>query len=191
MGDSYHPPPPVPGKKTLVLDLDQTLIYAANFPPHPEVQSFHNPPFYIFKRPGLDEFLKLVESKFDVFVFTHGEAGYARPVISALMPWLPESHRLYRDLCDCKSGPKKKLSLLGRKPTDLILVDDSSSALENNPRNTLQIAAWLGMPRDRALIDWLPPILQSCSEAADVRKEIKKAMFPGLKKSGKSIPIIL
>jgi RNA polymerase II subunit A small phosphatase-like protein len=190
-GDQYQPPPPIPGKKTLVLDLDQTLVHAATIPPHSDVEAFLCSSFYIFKRPGLDDFLKFVQSKFDVFVFTHGEAGYAKPVLDVLMPWLPDSHRLYRDMCDYKSGPKKKLSIFNRKPADLILVDDSSSALHNNPKNTLQISAWEGVPSDRALIDWLPPILQSCAEAADVRKVIKKAMFPEMRKSGKSIPIIL
>jgi TFIIF-interacting CTD phosphatase-like protein len=148
-------------------------------------------PFHVFKRPGLDEFLKFIQSKFDVFVFTHGEANYARPLLDVLMPWLPESHRLYREFCDGKSGPEKRLSIFGRKPSDVILVDDSSSALENNPKNTLQIPAWLGVPRDRALTGWLVPILEKCAEAMDVRKVIKHALFPGLAKNGKSIPINL
>jgi TFIIF-interacting CTD phosphatase-like protein len=114
-----------------------------------------------------------------VFVFTHGEMRYARPILDVLMPALPESRRVYRDHCDSKSGPRKKLSIFCRNPTDLILVDDSPSALHNNPKNTLLIPAWWGVPTDRALIDWLPPILESCIGVADVRDAIRKAMNHG------------
>jgi hypothetical protein len=190
-GDDYHPPAPIADKKTLVLDLDKTLIYAATFPPHAQIQSFHVEHFHIFKRPGLDEFLKFIQSKFDVFVFTHGDADYARPIIDVLMPWLPESHRLYREHCDCKSGPKKRLAIFGRKPTDVILVDDSRAALENNPKNTLHIPAWAGVPSDCALTGWVLPILKRCIGAIDVRKVIKHAMFPERRNNGKSIPITL
>ena len=173
----FKPPPKVFGKKTLVLDMDETLIHSSEIPPHKDVQFFKsgNPEFFVYKRPGLDAFLDSIKDKFEVFVFTHGERNYAEPVLDVLMPWLDDYHRLYRDSCDGKNGPCKNLKLLERDKHDMILVDDSSIAQKKNPKNTIRIKDWHGTPYDTALIDWLPPILEECRTAKDVRPVIKAA----------------
>lgn len=173
----FKPPPRVVGKKTLVLDMDETLIHSSEIPPHKDVEFFKSgdPEFYVYKRPGLDSFLSSIQGKFEIFVFTHGERNYAEPVLDVLMPWLDDDHRLYRDSCDGKNGPCKNLKLLERDKKDVILVDDSGAAQKKNPKNTLRIKDWHGTPYDSALITWLPPILEECYSAKDVRPIIKSA----------------
>jgi Dullard-like phosphatase family protein len=186
--------PAVRGKKALILDLDETLIRSSTFPPHSRVEAFRtgDPEFYVFKRPGLDNFLSDVRSKFEIFVFTHGVEKYAKPIIDRLMPWLPDDHRRYRDACDGPHGPRKNLKILGRSKKDLILIDDSESALAINPQNTVKVTRWCGSPSDRVLIEWLPPILEKCARAGDVRTVIRDIAMRGAKRDGaEGIPIEL
>jgi Dullard-like phosphatase family protein len=180
----YYLPPPVGDKKTLVLDLDETLIHSSRFPPHSRVDAFRvgDPEFYVFKRPGLEEFLKFARDNFEVFIFTYGEERYAKPIIDHLMPWLDDQHRLYREACDGRKGPSKDLRIFERARNRLILIDDSESALSLNPQNTVQISKWQGVPWDRALIDLLPPILKKCLEVDDVREVIKETHIPMVRK---------
>jgi Dullard-like phosphatase family protein len=189
----YEPPPAIGNKKTLVLDLDGTLIYSAAFPPHRNVESFivGCPEFYVFKRPGVDDFLNFVRPTFEVFVFTHGEEEYARPIVDHLMPWVDEEHRLYREACDGKGGPRKDLKILARPKKQLILVDDSRTAFQMNPKNTINVSSWAGTPTDHVLIDWLPRWLTECSEAEDVRPLIKSANSEAKLKSEKSKEIAI
>ena len=172
----YKAPPDTTGRKTLVLDLDETLVHSSTIPPHDQVEFFLSgePEFYVYKRPGLDAFLARIRDQFEVFVFTHGEKEYAGPVLDVLMPWLDEEHRLFRDSCDGRNGPKKDLKLFERKKKNLILVDDSEAALKINHKNTVLITRWMGTPNDNALTEWLPAILDRCLEAKDVRKVIKE-----------------
>lgn len=121
----YHPPPPpTSGIKTLVLDLDETLIHSSQFPPHPSVKYFmikddsiqindENlnspaeqdsetqafPPLYIYMRPGLEDFINFAKENFEVFVYTYAERDYAEPILDYIFPELDENHRLYRDSC--------------------------------------------------------------------------------------------
>jgi Dullard-like phosphatase family protein len=177
----------------LVLDLDETLIYSSASPPASGVEAFKlgDPEFYVFKRPGVDHFLTHIRPTFDIFVFTYGTERYAKPLLDVLIPWMPEDHRLYREACTSKPGVYKDLTVFNRSPRDIILVDDSECAVATNPRNTIQISNWTGVSTDRALIDWLPPILDQCIQAPDVRKIIKTVMNPNRGKQGKSIPISL
>lgn len=118
------PPPPLSGTKTLVLDLDETLIHSSQFPPHPSVKFFilkddsiqidvdnfdpssdwesnndSNPPLFIYIRPGLEEFISYAKENFEVFVYTYAEREYAEPILDVIFPDLDEDHRLYRDSC--------------------------------------------------------------------------------------------
>lgn len=170
----YKPPPAIEGKKTIVLDMDETLIHCAEYEPPDEIESFMIDNYYVYKRPGLDKFLKRTRKNFEIFIFTYGEEQYANPILDVICPFVDHDHRLFRDSCDKHSGKvKKDLDMLGRDKKSLIFVDDSSSASEFSPKNTLRIQRWEGFPFDKALIDWLPPILQQCLEANDVRDVIK------------------
>lgn len=169
------PPPPIPNKKTLVFDLDETLIHSCEFPPHQKVEAFQSgdPPIYVFKRPGLDNFLKKYTKVFDVFIFTFGEKFYADPIIDVICPSLDEQHRLFRDSCTIENDDvHKDIGAFKRPLSDIILIEDNYHVKHFHPENTIIIPKWAGVPYDKALINWLPKILDKCAKAKDVRKEI-------------------
>jgi Dullard-like phosphatase family protein len=173
----YTPPPEQRNRKTLILDLDETLVHYSTFSPHPNVASIEvgYPPFTICLRPGLHQFLKFALDNFDVFVYTYGDQDYAKPILDVILPSLDEDHRLYRDSCQIKKGNVfKDLKMLERKPENMIFVDDNRAASRFHPQNTLQIINWEGSPTDDALIKWLIPILKKCLYAEDVRDIISK-----------------
>eukprot|EP00456_Euglypha_rotunda_P038572 TRINITY_DN2964_c0_g1_i2.p1 TRINITY_DN2964_c0_g1~~TRINITY_DN2964_c0_g1_i2.p1 ORF type:complete len:240 (-),score=32.03 TRINITY_DN2964_c0_g1_i2:16-735(-) len=112
----------IKGQKTLVLDLDETLVHSSFRPvPSPDfVISIdldgvtHR--VYVQKRPGVDEFLEQVATKFEVIVFTASLGAYANPVMDILDPKGYIKVRLFRESCVQHYGNYvKDLSLLGRR----------------------------------------------------------------------------
>lgn len=179
--EDYEPPPIDQNKKVLILDMDETLIHSSSFPPHPKVSYFqisdkYQPEnsFFVYKRPGLDDFIKFVRENFEVFIFTYGQKEYADPIIDKVFPSLDKDHRLYRDLCDTSSGSvKKDLQMFKTSEKNIILVDDNEAEINFNPSNTIKIKRWNGIPDDKELIDRLPKVLQKCLESDDVREVIE------------------
>ena len=170
-------PFPADTRKTLVLDLDETLVHACAFPPHPDVKSykFGEDSDWIFLRPKVEEFLDKVTQMFEVFIFTAGTKEYADLILDNLCPQIDVMHRHYRDSCIMKSHKvKKDLKIFGKPLSDIIMVDDNISMRDFYPDNTIYIQKWNGMPQDDVLMGDIFPILEQCAQADDVRKVIKK-----------------
>ena len=188
--EELEPPPIKQGKKTLVLDLDETLIHSSKYIAHPDVESFkvefensQSDPnsnsgsaakdyFYVQLRPGVKEFLEYANLHFDVFIFTYGIEEYADKILDILCPKIDKEHRYYRDSCELRNRGTmvhKDLDIFRRPLTDLILVDDNVSAQKYHPDNSIQIQQWKGTPNDHLLTEWLMPILVECESAPDVR----------------------
>ncbi|KAK9917076.1 hypothetical protein WJX75_000642 [Coccomyxa subellipsoidea] len=75
------------GKKTLVLDLDQTLVVASYTSQGDHDFTVDNSPFgvfYMHKRPGLDTFLRTVAQRFEIVVYTAATSDYADEVLDAI-----------------------------------------------------------------------------------------------------------
>lgn len=69
--------------KLLILDLDETLIYASET----ELErpaDFHMGRFHVYKRPHLEEFLTACFSWFDVAVWTSASPAYAQGIVKAI-----------------------------------------------------------------------------------------------------------
>lgn len=163
-------------RKILVLDMDETLIHKSNFPPHESVSLLpvHIDGCYVFKRPGVDEFLARVTDMFDTYIYTAGHKDYAKPVLDVLCPMIPEDHRFYRDACSSKRGKcRKNLRILTKDMSRIILIDDSANAKKFYPDNNYQITRWNGTPNDSCLLGEVVPMLESCSRAEDVRDVIR------------------
>ncbi|ODV96868.1 hypothetical protein PACTADRAFT_39618 [Pachysolen tannophilus NRRL Y-2460] len=88
--------PPVVPRKTLILDLDETLIHSLS-PHNSSVYSKSKGKmieiklnnqlatlYYIYKRPFVDEFLNIVRNWYDLICFTASIKEYADPVINFL-----------------------------------------------------------------------------------------------------------
>jgi Dullard-like phosphatase family protein len=161
------------GRKTLVLDLDETLVHSSFRPvPSPdfiitiELDGVHHK-VYVQKRPGVDEFLEAVASKFEVVIFTASLDKYANPVMDTLDPKGYCTSRLFREACVQHYGNYvKDLSLLGRELKHCLILDNSPFSYMFQPDNAIPITSWFNDRSDRELYE-LVPFLNSAIAAAD------------------------
>lgn len=177
---SDFPPDQILNKKTLIFDLDETLIHSSVDPPRKNVKAFQTgkPPFYVFKRPGLDDFLAKYSKEFDIFIFTSSDRDYADAIINVICPFVDNHHRLYRNSCSIENNViHKNLDAFKRHETDIILIDDNSELKKFHPNNTIIVPKWDGNPKDTILINWLPNILDKCVKSNDVREIIKNLII--------------
>ncbi|KAF8409118.1 hypothetical protein HHK36_005191 [Tetracentron sinense] len=153
------PPSPWPERKTVFLDLDETLIHSKADPP-PEKYDFIVRPtiegeplnFYVLKRPGIDELLEVISKKFEIVVFTAGLKEYASLVLDKLDPEGLISHRLYRDSCKQMDGKfVKDLSELGRDLKQVVIIDDNPNAYSFQPENALPVRPFIDDLEDQEL----------------------------------------
>lgn len=115
--------------KTLVLDLDETLVHSS-FTQIPcdinltiNIDRSHYR-VYVLKRPGLDLFLSACTALFEVIIFTASLKEYANPLIDIIDKERKVAHRLFRDSCTLVSGGyTKDLSFIGRDLNSVIIVD--------------------------------------------------------------------
>lgn len=166
------------GKKTLVLDLDETLVHSS-FKPIPDPDYIIPVEIegkvvdvYVLKRPHMDEFMAAVGAVFEVIVFTASLAKYADP----LLDLLDKSHvvrwRLFRESCCPYEGNYvKDLLALGRPLATTIIVDNSPHSYVFQPENALPIGTFIDEKDDVELLDILP-ILLDIQGVEDVREHL-------------------
>jgi TFIIF-interacting CTD phosphatase-like protein len=91
------------GKKTLVLDLDETLVHSVferETNPECTFSILFNNEYYLVstqKRPYLDEFLEKMSQHYEIVFYTSAVEGYANNVIDYIDPNKYSSSRLFRD----------------------------------------------------------------------------------------------
>jgi len=169
-------PPPNLKRKTLILDLDETLVHStikAVTHHHITVDVLIDGmtcTFYVIKRPHVDLFLKKVAEWFDLIIFTASMQQYADPLIDQLDTSKLVKGRLFRESCLAKEGNfVKDLSLIGQDLATTIIVDNSPIAYSHNKENALPIENWMGdNPQDDALLNLLP-FLNGLRFTSDVR----------------------
>ncbi|KAJ4460882.1 putative Carboxy-terminal domain RNA polymerase II polypeptide A small phosphatase 1 [Paratrimastix pyriformis] len=171
-------PPILPedvGKKTLVLDLDETLVHSsfkpmsnADFVISVEIEE-HTHLIYVAKRPGVDHFLERLSSCYEIVVFTASLAKYANPLLDLLDPRHMVRTRLFRESCCWHEGNYvKDLSNMGRDMRSIIIIDNSPASYIFQPQNAIPVTSWYAVePGDRALYDLLP-FLEALAQANDV-----------------------
>mmetsp|Transcript_29146 Transcript_29146/g.73273 ORF Transcript_29146/g.73273 Transcript_29146/m.73273 type:complete len:489 (+) Transcript_29146:246-1712(+) len=184
--DTYKPSPVIPPmllsspKKTLVLDLDETLVHctlehieAADFTFDVEFEGKRTSIFGR-KRPYLDAFLEQVHRDFEVVVFTASQDIYADKVLDFLdQDRRLIHHRLFRNSCVMANGQfLKELTCLGRDLRDVIIVDNSITSFGYQVDNGIPIESWFEDPRDRSLLALLP-ILREIRGEQDVRPYLR------------------
>lgn len=125
-------PARVLGRKTLVLDLDETLAHSSLLPLSDadlvlSVQINDTwTKVYVLLRPGLSEFLAYAEQRYEVVFYTASVQAYADQLLDQVDS-VGLAVRLYRDHCVMTSGTYvKDLNRLGRAMKSLILVDVST-----------------------------------------------------------------
>ncbi|KAJ6599115.1 NLI interacting factor-like phosphatase-domain-containing protein [Mycena vulgaris] len=182
--------------KTLVLDLDETLIHSTSRPllsgngstgflglgafnrnkgsGHmvEVVLGGHSTLYHVYKRPFVDFFLRTVSGWYTLVIFTASMQEYADPVID----WLDAgrgilAHRLFRDSCtQLPNGSyTKDLSVVDPDLSRVCLIDNSPISYRINEANGIPIEGWTHDPSDEALLDLLP-VLDSLRFTSDVRR---------------------
>jgi len=165
-GVKFLLPPLLPeerGKKTLVLDLDETLVHSS-FKPIPDPDFVISIELdgvvhrvYVRKRPGVDNFLRAVGEKYEVVIFTASLAKYADPLLDILDRGRIVKTRLFREACVQHYGNYvKDLTHLGRRLEETIIIDNSPFSYMFQPDNALPISSWFSDKSDRQLYDLLP-----------------------------------
>ncbi|KAJ3564982.1 hypothetical protein NPX13_g7661 [Xylaria arbuscula] len=190
---SYVPFEPQDSKqlKTLILDLDETLIHSMSKggrmgsghmvevrlntaytgssgqqmlgPQHPIL-------YYVHKRPYCDEFLRKVCKWFNLVVFTASVQEYADPVID----WLESerkffSGRYYRQHCTFRHGAFiKDLSSIEPDLSKVMILDNSPLSYMFHQDNAIPIQGWISDPTDNDLLH-LVPFLEGLQYVSDVR----------------------
>ena len=167
-------------KKTLILDLDETLVHSS-FTPFKKNDIVLDVDFdgimyniYVLIRPYAEEFLKNVSKYFEIVIFTASISKYASPLLDILDKEKNIKYRLYRDHCTFINGIfVKDLKRLNRCLKDIIIVDNSPLAYAFDSDNGLPIKTWYDDPNDKELMK-IEPLIIFLSKTKDVRKYIDR-----------------
>eukprot|EP01136_Pigoraptor_vietnamica_P001149 Opistho-1_new@27396 len=165
-------------KKTLVLDLDETLIHSTvrglrsrHFDLKIDVVIDNFPClFFVYRRPHVERFLTAVAAWYNVVVFTASLRQYGDPVIDSLDCGRGLIQRRYfRESCIQEYGNYVK-DLVKVEPdlSSVLIIDNSPGAYAMHPENAIPIVAWTKDPDDDALLD-LIPFLGYLHSVRDVR----------------------
>ena len=167
-------------KKTLILDLDETLAHSSFIPFKTNDaiikvkfdSSFYN--VYVLIRPGAIEFIKKVANLFEIILFTASIPQYALQVVDIIDVDKNIKYKLTREHCSFLNGIYiKELKKLNRDLNDLIILDNSPLAYSFDNDNGLPIKAWFDDKNDNEL-DKIYKILEFLSKVKNVRNYIKK-----------------
>ena len=170
-------------KKTLILDLDETLVHSS-FSPFEKNDIILEVDFegimyniYVLVRPFAEEFLINMSKYFEIAIFTASISKYASPLLDILDKEKTIKFRLFRDHCTYINGIFiKDLKRLNRDLKDLIIVDNSPLAYAFDSENGLPIKTWYEDPDDKELKK-IEPLLIFLSKIKDVRKYIDKFVY--------------
>ena len=186
--NTYFLPERKSDKKTLILDLDETLIHSSYKPfnikndiiikmKSPKAFDDKHYIVHVLKRPYVDIFLSIVCDIFEVVIFTASMQEYANPILDEIDAEKKIKYRLYRDHCIKIDKDKyiKNLNLLGRDLKNVIIIDNNPTSYILNVSNGLPISSWESCQSDNELIK-LIPLLQFLSKnsVVDVRPIIQR-----------------
>ncbi|KAI5837500.1 NLI interacting factor-like phosphatase-domain-containing protein [Morchella snyderi] len=179
---NYGPPMPLlpshPAPKTLILDLDETLIHSlakggrmtSGHMVEVKLDRQHAILYYVHKRPYCDDFLRKVCKWYNLVVFTASVQEYADPVID----WLEQDRkyfqgRYYRQHCTQRNGAYiKDLSAVEPDLSKVMIIDNSPTSYCFHEDNAIPIEGWINDPTDIDLLH-LIPLLEALQYATDVR----------------------
>ena len=189
--------------KSLILDLDNTLIYT--FLHIAEVVEEKDPRKYSLtkkqsllytNRPYLDEFLEKLHPYFEIILYSAGEADYVEDMVNS-NPILAQKvdHILCRNNCFIRNYrfKMKHLDIItNRQKSNLIIIDDKISVWLEDLDNLIPINSYKGDEKDDFLLK-LINVLTILGQTKDVREDLLIQYFKlnekyiNLKKSWENI----
>jgi TFIIF-interacting CTD phosphatase-like protein len=162
----------------LILDLDECLVHATE-QRLPREHDFVVGPYYVYRRPGLQDLLYGCAQAFDLAFWSSGTTDYVEAIINEITPegveprfiWArPRCIRRF-DYDRCEETFLKdlrKVKRLGYSLGRVLIVDDEPVKLSRNYGNAIYVRPFTGQPEDDELNRLLPYLL-SIQHVADVR----------------------
>ena len=170
-------------KKTLILDLDETLVHSG-FTPFSRKSDLmltinfdgEDRLLYVLKRPYVDEFLSELSNLYEIIIFTASIPEYANPVLDLLDKHKCIKYRLFREHCVFDNGIYiKDLKIFDRKINNMIIIDNNPLSYDNNVENGIPILSWYEDTNDNELMKLIPILkYMANNDIIDVRTIINK-----------------
>jgi len=165
-------------RKLLVLDLDETLLYATSERLSTS-EAFEVGPYYVYVRPHLRPFVEFCAARFDIAVWTASSADYANTVAMQLFGSLDRLKFLWsRTRCTIRYDREtheqywvkdlKKIRRIGYALEQVIVVDDTPEKHERNYGNLIRVRPFEGELDDDELL-FLAGYLETLADVDDVR----------------------
>ncbi|WP_426270574.1 NIF family HAD-type phosphatase [Dyella kyungheensis] len=156
----------------LILDLDETLVHATDVP-LPRAPDFEIPPYALYLRPGVGEFLDWALTTFKVAVWTSSSPKYAEIVTSLLFEDLSKLEFVWaRNRCTPRrdferdvwwdSKPLHKVRRRGFDLRRVLAVDDNPEKYARSYGNLVAVSPYHGSLDD----DELPHLRRYLEELA-------------------------
>ena len=193
-------------KSTLVLDLDETLVYVTDMKnddlpimqipfeyyvyddselyikKNMKIQDYQNmekATNYLIIRPGFNKFISEVKKYFDeIFIFTSSQYSYAEEIIKIIDKNKYISKIYSRKDCSFYNDVfYKDLNKIKKDLSNTIIIDNFPESYLLQHFNGLPIPSFMGDPNDNELIKLLP-ILEKLSKVKDVRNYIREIVNP-------------
>lgn len=167
----------------LIIDLDETLVFASERP------LSHAPdhlvgPYFVYRRPYLQEFLTDVAQYFDLAVWSSSSIDYAQAISHSIFPSHLNLRFVWgRDRCVQRYDGEmqsiyyvkdlKKVERHGYDRNRILIVDDTPQKCERNYGNAVYVSAFFG-DRSDAELQRLTCYLQSLASLTNVRNVEKR-----------------
>ena len=170
-------------KKLLVLDLDETLVYATA-----EIlerqEDFTVGQYFVYKRPFLGEFIQFCFENFEVAIWTSSTHNYATKIVEEIFPnptelkffWSRLRCTISFDEEEREHFHEKKMAKVRRRGYDLtkvMVVDDSPEKWRNSYGNLVRVKPYFGDVNDNELKK-LIIYLERLKTAENIRKIEKR-----------------
>ena len=176
-------------KKTLILDLDETLVHSSFSPLYFDGELIKPDIFftilyenkthdvYVLKRPYIKEFITKMSKIYNIYIFTASIKEYANPLLLKLDENKLISKKLFRENCTLSKDNKyiKDLNILNEDLRNVILIDNNPNSYRYNKCNGIPIRTWHYDKTDKELIKIIP-FLTFLALVDDVREYIPKVV---------------
>lgn len=172
-----------PARLLLILDLDETLVYAVGAPLAHECHLCVGP-YYVYKRPHLDLFLHRMSRIFDLAVWSAGTAGYVEATVEEVFRGHAAPRFVWsRWRCTRRYDPEqledfflkdlKKVERKGFCLKRVLIVEDDPQKVSRNYGNAVYVRRFCGDPEDTELLA-LSNYLERFADCANVRSVEKR-----------------
>jgi RNA polymerase II subunit A small phosphatase-like protein len=149
------------GPILLILDLDETLVYATE-EPLPRSPDFHVGPYAVYRRPYLAEFLTSCSACFRLAIWSTATDEFVRPVVARIMPPAVEPAFVWgRSRCVRRYDPEqfeeyhakdlKKVRRMGYRLERVLIADDTPRKVVRHYGNAVYVPPFFGDLADETL----------------------------------------